>query len=84
MKYTTALKALLVLASSCLQCAYACTAYDLTGPSYSPPDGEPQMHGLVSVFAHELAETASDPLFTGWYNDANGQENADLCAWNFQ
>jgi hypothetical protein len=36
----------------------------------------------VSVIAHELAEAASDPQLNAWY-DANGEENADKCAWNF-
>jgi hypothetical protein len=32
--------------------------------------------------AHEITETISDPLLTGWY-DAAGNENADKCAWTF-
>jgi len=27
-------------------------------------------------------ETATDPLLNAWYN-SNGEENGDVCAWNF-
>jgi len=37
---------------------------------------------MVSVLGHELSETVSDPYLDGWF-DANGEENADKCAWNF-
>jgi len=37
---------------------------------------------MVSVIAHELAETVTDPEFTAWY-DADGEENADKCAWTY-
>jgi hypothetical protein len=37
---------------------------------------------MVSVIAHEIAEAASDPTLNAWY-DANGNENADKCAWQF-
>lgn len=36
----------------------------------------------VNMLAHEIAEAATDMLGTGW-TDANGNENADKCAWNF-
>jgi hypothetical protein len=36
---------------------------------------------LISVFTHELVETTSDPVSTGWYFNTNGYENADQCAW---
>jgi hypothetical protein len=35
---------------------------------------------MVSVIAHEVVETVSDPVGTGWYF-SDGQENADFCAW---
>ncbi len=37
---------------------------------------------MLSVVAHELTETASDPLIQTWYNE-RGFENADMCAWQF-
>ena len=32
--------------------------------------------------AHEITEAASDPLINAWY-DLDGNENADICAWQF-
>jgi hypothetical protein len=37
---------------------------------------------MVSVIAHELEETNTDPNLNAWY-DANGAEDADKCAWTF-
>jgi hypothetical protein len=37
---------------------------------------------MVSVVAHELEETLSDPDLNGWYDSA-GAENGDKCAWTF-
>ncbi|KAI9029156.1 hypothetical protein DFJ74DRAFT_702979 [Hyaloraphidium curvatum] len=42
--------------------------------------------GVSSTVAHEIAETATDPLINAWIgNDtvttADGDENADKCAW---
>jgi hypothetical protein len=39
----------------------------------------------VSVIAHELAESATDPVFTGWYYTTGSDyvENGDQCAWSF-
>jgi len=33
--------------------------------------------GSVSILAHEIAETISDPLGNGWF-DASGAENAGI------
>ena len=38
--------------------------------------------GTISVIAHELAETVSDPEVNTW-TDAKGQENADKCSWTY-
>jgi hypothetical protein len=46
------------------------------------PNGDPGADAMVSVMAHELEETATDPQGTGWY-DGSGNENGDKCAWNF-
>ena len=45
-------------------------------------NGNAGVDAAVSTIAHELAETVTDPLGTGWYN-SNGDENGDVCAWNF-
>jgi hypothetical protein len=37
---------------------------------------------LASVTAHELSESITDPVQTGWYS-ASGNENGDECAWSF-
>ena len=47
------------------------------------PNGDPAGDAMVSVVAHELSEATTDPQLNAWYNTANGEENGDLCAWNF-
>jgi hypothetical protein len=49
---------------------------------YTSPNGNAAVDSAVSVIAHELMETATDPLLNAWYN-SNGEENGDVCAWNF-
>ena len=46
------------------------------------PNGDPGADNEVSVLAHEIEETTTDPMGTAWY-DNRGYENADKCAWNF-
>ena len=48
----------------------------------NPPDatGRGYLDGYSIIGAHELAETITDPTFTGWY-DRTGNEIADRCAW---
>ncbi len=46
------------------------------------PNGNGGADGMLSVIAHELEETATDEDLNAWYF-ANGQENADACAWTF-
>jgi hypothetical protein len=36
----------------------------------------------ITTIAHELMETATDPMINAWFN-ANGDENGDACAWKF-
>ena len=48
----------------------------------SSPNGDPGADAMVSVIAHELEETATDPDLNAWY-DSSGEENADKCAWMF-
>jgi len=46
------------------------------------PNNNPAADGMVSIVAHELEETATDPNLNAWY-DRRGYENADKCAWTF-
>ena len=46
------------------------------------PNGNAGVDGMLSVLAHELVETISDPNLNAWY-DNRGAENADKCAWTF-
>jgi len=46
------------------------------------PNNNPGVDGMVSVIAHELEETVTDPDLNAWY-DSQGAENADKCAWTF-
>jgi hypothetical protein len=46
------------------------------------PNGNAGVDGMVSVIAHEMEETNTDPDLDAWYN-AKGSEDADMCAWTF-
>lgn len=46
------------------------------------PNGNAGVDGMLSVVAHELEESVSDPKLNAWY-DSSGAENADKCAWTF-
>ena len=46
------------------------------------PNGNPGADAMVSVFAHEIVETVTDPDADAWY-DSNGNENADKCSWTY-
>jgi len=46
------------------------------------PNGNTGADGMASIIAHELSESVTDPNLNAWF-DANGDENADKCAWNF-
>ncbi|WER49837.1 hypothetical protein CupriaWKF_22195 [Cupriavidus sp. WKF15] len=48
----------------------------------SSPNNNPGVDAMVSVIAHELDETVTDPELNAWYN-ALGSENGDMCAWTF-
>ena len=58
------------------RCLSACAAQTVG------PNGNAGVDGMVSVIAHELEETNTDPDLNAWY-DANGSEDADKCAWTF-
>ncbi len=38
---------------------------------------------MVSVIAHELEESTTDPDPRSGWADSNGNENGDKCAWTF-
>ncbi|KAK8581063.1 hypothetical protein V6N13_144108 [Hibiscus sabdariffa] len=47
-----------------------------------PPNGDVGVDGMISVIAHELAESATNPLVNAWYagnNPTAPGEIADLC-----
>ena len=46
------------------------------------PNGNAPADAMVSVIAHELEESVTDPDLNAWY-DTRGYENADKCAWTF-
>ena len=60
-------------AKSLSSCAYQTT---------SSPNNNPGVDAMISVIAHELAETVTDPQLNAWYNSA-GNENADMCGWTY-
>ena len=58
------------------RCLTSCSAQS-TGPN-----GNAGIDGALSVIAHELEETTTDPDLNGFY-DSKGAENGDKCAWTF-
>jgi len=58
-------------------CPYSCSAQ-----VQSSPNNDIGIDAMISVIAHELAETVSDPNLNAWY-DNWGEENGDKCAWTF-
>jgi hypothetical protein len=52
------------------------------GQTTASPNGDPGADAMVSVIAHELEETVTDPNLNAWY-DSRGRENGDKCAWTF-
>lgn len=58
------------------RCLSACAAQTIG------PNGNAGVDGMISVIAHELEETNTDPNLDAWY-DSNGAENGDKCAWTF-
>jgi hypothetical protein len=58
------------------RCLNACAAQTTS------PNGIAGADAMVSIVAHELEETGTDPDLNAWF-DANGAENADKCAWTF-
>ncbi len=59
------------------RCPETCTRTRLRSPNDNAG-----ADGMASILAHELSESATDPLLNGWYSK-DGEENADKCAWVF-
>jgi len=47
------------------------------------PNNDPPVDAMISVMSHELEEAITDPNLNAWYSNQTGEENADMCAWNF-
>jgi hypothetical protein len=60
------------------QCPSFCTAQ----PQLPTPNNNVGANGMVSLIAHELSESATDPLGTGWINP-DGTENGDTCTFTY-
>lgn len=58
------------------RCLNGCAAQTIS------PNNNAGVDGMISVIAHELEETVTDPNLNAWY-DRSGAENADKCAWTF-
>jgi len=47
------------------------------------PNDNAGVDGMISVMAHEMEETNTDPNPNSGWVDSKGAENADKCAWTF-
>jgi hypothetical protein len=61
--------------------------YNLDGDAGCDPQDTSGLHSqglaaLANVSGHETSEMLTDPHLNAWF-DANGEENADKCAWTF-
>lgn len=59
----------------------------ITGCHANSGQGSPNNADIdpsINTISHEQNEAITDPWLDAWYsNDGNGDENGDLCAWNF-
>jgi len=64
---------------------YANEPYDATingcDPGSSPNTGDGDAD--LNTISHEHNEAITDPFGDGWWRDSDGEENGDLCAWDF-
>ena len=58
------------------RCLSGCSAQTIS------PNGNAGVDAMISVVAHELEETVTDPDLNAWF-DSSGAENGDKCAWTF-
>jgi len=55
------------------------------GYGFSPlANGDMGADSMVTTYAHELVETITDYDGNTWYRDSDGEENADICNFDFQ
>lgn len=47
------------------------------------PNGDPAMDAAANIFAHELAESCTDPHYDAWWDSISGLEAADRCNFRF-
>lgn len=47
------------------------------------PNGNPGADAMASTIAHELSEAVTDPDLNAWFQSGSGNENGDLCNFNF-
>ena len=59
------------------RCLSACAAQTVG------PNENAGVDGMISVIAHELEETNTDPQPRSGWVDSRGAENGDKCAWTF-
>jgi hypothetical protein len=64
---------------------YANEPYNATidgcDPGSSPNSDDAD--ATINTISHEHNEAITDPFGDAWWRDSDGQENGDLCAWNF-
>jgi len=63
-------------------CPALCTGLERVDAAPLTPNGDLAADGVVSLLAHEIEETISDPDLNAWI-DLDYTENADKCAWTF-
>jgi hypothetical protein len=59
------------------RCLNACAAQTTS------PNSNAGVDGMISVMAHELEESTTDPDPRSGWADSSGGENGDKCAWTF-
>lgn len=47
------------------------------------PNNNVGLDASIDVLSHEITEVITDPYFDGYFQDSNGGEIADLCAYNY-
>ncbi|CAI5485606.1 unnamed protein product [Closterium sp. Naga37s-1] len=47
------------------------------------PNGMPGIDGMISTIAHEITEAATNPDVSSGWMASDGEENADMCAWQY-
>jgi hypothetical protein len=52
-------------------------------PGAPSPNGNAVADAAATAASHELTEAITDPFGTGWYDNVNGEEIGDLCAFYY-